>query len=143
MAEPNRAGRYWVKATKSALAEAIKLCPRVGDRMEIRRHALKLRFWPDSPPGGRGEVMELDWEWVKGISSNDVGELRIRDVIAGCDNLRIIFYVGGKRPGDASSIIWILRVFQKKRDDFSAGEIAGFRLNRKNVRIFYYGERAR
>ncbi len=77
--------------------------------------------------------MDLDWEWVKGISSNDVGELRIDEVIAGRDNLRIIFYVGDMVPGDAWPIIWILRAFQKKRDDFTTSDLAGFRLRRNNI----------
>jgi hypothetical protein len=111
--------------------------------MEVRRHALKLRFWPDWLSSDRGVVMELDWEWVKGLKVRDVGELRVGGVIGGHDNLRIIFHVGGSRSEDALPIIWILRVFQKKRDDFTSGELAAFRLARKSVRIFHYGERAR
>jgi len=117
------------------------LFPRVSDRMEIRRHALKLRFWPDSAPStGTGQVLDLDWEWVKGLSCNDVGELRIHGTIAGNDNLRIIFHVGGDKLTNPLPNIWILRVFQKKRDDFSSRDLDGFKERRRLIRKGFYGE---
>jgi hypothetical protein len=108
--------------------------------MQVRRHALKLRFWPDAASGGSGQVLDLDWEWVKGLPFNDVGELRIHGVIAGNDNLRIIFHVGGDGLKAPLPIIWILRVFQKKRDDFSSHELATFKQMRRNVRRSFYDE---
>jgi len=89
--------------------------PRVPDYMEVRRHALKLRYWPRAgPQEARGQVLDLDWSWVEGISTRDVGELRIHDVIANNDNLRIIFFVPPEVAGDTNlKPIWILRVFQK------------------------------
>lgn len=141
LAETKLTGRYHVRVTDTVLNEGRKQFPRIRDFMRIRRHALKLRFWPDAPPGGSGAVLDLDWEWVKGLSSNDVGELRIHETISGCNNLRIIFHVGGKvRPEDELPALWILRVFQKKRDDFSTNDLAVFKQRRRNVRRFGYGE---
>jgi hypothetical protein len=108
--------------------------------MEVRRHALKLRFWPDAAPEGSGQVLDLDWEWVKGLPFRDVGELRIHGVVAGNDNLRIIFHVGGEEREGPLPIIWILRVFQKKREDFSSNDLAVFRQRRRDVRRLFYGE---
>lgn len=109
--------------------------------MEIRRHALKLRFWPDSAPlSEAGQVLDLDWEWVKGLPFNDVGKLRIHGTIAGDDNLRVIFHVGGDKLKDPLPIIWILRVFQKKRDDFSSRDLDGFKERRRLIRRDFYGE---
>ena len=62
--------------------------------------------------------MDLDWSWVQGLPWNDIGELRISDVIAGNDNLRIIFHRGGDKLVDPLPAIWILRVFQKKAMHF-------------------------
>ena len=109
--------------------------------MEVRRHALKLRFWPDGASAlTRGQVLDLDWDWVEGLSFRDIGELRIGDVIAGQNNLRIIFHVGGEKLLDPLPMIWVLRVFQKKRMDFSSNELAVFSARRRHVRQRFYGE---
>jgi len=134
-------GRYRVRVSRPALNEARRLFPRVSDRMEVRRQALKLRFWPDSAPStGTGQVLDLDWEWVKGLPFGDVGELRVHGTIAGNDNLRIIFHDGGGKLKDPLPNIWILRVFQKKRDDFSSNDLAVFKQRRRDVRRIFYGE---
>jgi hypothetical protein len=114
--------------------------PRASDYMAIRRHALKLRYWPDASPDGPGTVLDLDCEWVKGLPHGDVGELRIRDVIAGHDNLRMIFHVAGALPKEERPSLWVLRVFQKKRDDFTSNDLAVFKQRRRDVRRLFYGE---
>jgi hypothetical protein len=58
------------------------------------------------------------------------GELRIGDVIGGNDNLQVIFYVGNAGIRDPLPMIWILRVFRKKRDDFSRNDLAIIRARR-------------
>jgi hypothetical protein len=88
--------------------------PRGSDFMEVRRHALKLRFWPDAAESSRqGQVLDLDWSWVQGLPFRDVGELRIHEAIGGNDNLRIIFHVGDEKLKSPLPIIWVLRVLQK------------------------------
>lgn len=134
-------GQYRVSRTRPAIKEACRLFPRVSDRMEVRRHALKLRFWPASAPlNGSGQVLDLDWEWVKGLPFKDVGELRIHGILAGNDNLRIIFHFGGDKLKNPLPIIWILRVFQKKRNDFSPEDLAVFKQRRRDVRRLFYNE---
>jgi hypothetical protein len=113
----------------------------VGDLMEVRRHAMKLRFWPDAAPGAQqGQVMDLDWCWVQGLPWNDIGELRISDVIAGNDNLRIIFHRGGDKLVDPLPVIWILRVFQKKAMHFTSNDLKIFSERRRHIRRRFYGE---
>lgn len=134
-------GTYHVRPSEAARHTARKLFPRMRDLMEVRRHALKLSHWPDAPPGAEGgQALDLDWEWVKGLPKNvrDVGELRIDDEIGGFNNLRIIFYKAGPPPGWPKNMMWILDVFQKKRQDFSAGDLARFRLLQKGVIDCYY-----
>lgn len=70
-----------------------------------------------------------------------VGELRLDDTIGGNDNLRIIFLEG---PPDARlpmPVIWILRVMQKKRDDFSVHDLKIFKARRALVLERFYKRR--
>lgn len=60
--------------------------------MELRRQTLKLRFWPDNhPEDERGQVVDLNWDWIRSMPSLRTGELRIDDTISGNNNLRVIF----------------------------------------------------
>src|SRR6266581_8945604 len=71
------------------------LCYRARDKMEIRRHALKLRYWPEKhPTDSSGTVLDLNWSWIRALREFNIGELRLEDTIAGHDNLRIIFFEG-------------------------------------------------
>ncbi|WP_143206192.1 hypothetical protein [Singulisphaera sp. GP187] len=137
----NLIGSYRVRPTLAAYHDVSKHFPKTKDRMEVRRHALKLAFWPDSSPHTNGgQACDLDWEWVKGIAGkvNDVGELRIDDVIGGHRNLRIIFHHGGRTVCQPLPMIWILAVFPKKRNDFTVGDLTSFKLRRKTVRNEHY-----
>lgn len=119
-------GNYYVRPTATAIARAWSLCrQRVKDVQTIRRHALKLAFWPDDA--------DLDWDWIRGLHDKGIGELRIDEVIAGCDNLRIVFFKANAMiPEDSLLRIWVLTVFQKKRNDFSKHELSSF-LAMRNV----------
>lgn len=121
-------GHYHVIPTSAAIHEAEDLFPRFGDYQQARSHALKLRFWPVSDPNESDQVVDLDWEWIKSMPGAKVGELRIDDVIGGCNNLRLIFYVSDLiLPGDAMPKIWILSVLQKKSNSFTTHNLATFR----------------
>lgn len=129
-------GTYRVRVYRPVFSEAKKMFPRVSDFMEIKRHALKLRFWPRAgPQNTHGQVLDLDWSWVEGISSRDIGELRIHDVIANQNDLRIISCVPGiVCNGSGLPTIWILRVFQKKADGFSTRDLEIFKQRGIQVR---------
>ena len=121
-------GNYYVKPTFAAIRDAFALFPRFGDYQEARRHALKLAFWPGGSRGQSGKVMDLDWEWIKGLGNLRVGELRISDVIGGHNNLRIIFYVSDVvLAGDPLPRIWTLAVLQKKSNKFTSRDLQVFR----------------
>jgi hypothetical protein len=135
-------GRYRVRVGRWALQESRKWLPRIRDRAELRRHALKLRFWPEiHPQDESGKLLDLDWCWVRGHAGKKIGELRIHDTIGGCDNLRIIFFVPAieEKPGELPSV-WILSVFQKKRDDFSVPQIKNFEARRTMILERFYGK---
>jgi hypothetical protein len=132
-------GRYRIRAIRPAFNDADSLVSTTRERIQLRRHALKLRFWPDQNPTDlSGKIVDLDWSWVRSIPSSKIGELRVHDVIGGNDNLRIIFFVGPAEVKIPLPQIWILRVLQKKRDDFSAHEISIFKARRDLVLERFY-----
>ena len=126
-------GNYLVKAYEPALDEARDLLPMDRDFYLLREHALKLRYWPEqNPEDENGKVLDLDWSYIK--DSGKIGELRIRETIAGNDNLRIIFFVGEEEDRFPMKVIWILMAFQKKRQDFSKPQKTTFQARRKHVK---------
>lgn len=131
-------GNYYVKPTPSAIKRAWKLCKAsVRDVEIIRRHALKLAFWPDSDDAGGADI---DWCWIEGLKDKRIAELRIDEVIGDNDNLRVIFFKANKMlPADSLLRIWTLTVIQKKAQGFSAGEIQSFRAMRDMLVIREYG----
>jgi hypothetical protein len=127
-------GNYRVRVLRPALDEAYKLCPRMCDRMELRAQALKLRYWPaNQSSDGNGQLLDLDWSWIKAAPHLRIGELRIDDTIGGNDNLRLIFFVGERVVAMPMPVIWILRAMQKKRNDFSAHDLAMVKARRMFV----------
>ena len=138
----NLAGNFRVRALRPALAEVFKLCSKWSENAEIRRHSLKLRYWPSNhPEDEHGNVLDLDWEWIKSMPGKHVGELRIADEIAGNDNLRIIFYVGDNMVKAPLPMIWVLRVMQKKSNRFTDNDIAIFKARRLLVLERFYNAR--
>ena len=135
------AGTHWVRVVLPAVYDAQRLWPRTKDRMIVRRHALKLRYWPEPRPSDENEqVLDLDWCWVRAMKGERVGELRIDDRIGDHDNIRLIFYVHPhRRESDPMPIVWILSAMQKKRDDFTAANLTTFRARKQLVLTRFYG----
>jgi hypothetical protein len=132
-------GSYRVRTLSSALQAARRLFPKAGDVMELRSQALKLRYWPQrNPTDDSGQLLDLNWAWIKSLSGLNVGELRIGDTIGGHDNLRVIFFVAEKRAADPMPIIWILHVMQKKRQGFTTADAVIFKARRKLVGALFY-----
>ena len=133
----NLTGKFLVRTGRWAFQEAHKWLPRTRDRAELRRHALKLRFWPGGAAEQTGgQVLDLDWSWVKSLPGKRIGELRIHDTLGGCDNLRVIFFV--PQVVIELPMIWILSVFQKKRDDFTVPQLKNFELRRMLILERFY-----
>ena len=138
MAVENLTGSYLVRAIRPAFHDAHKWLPRAKDRAELRRHALKLRFWPEKHPEDQnGVVLDVDWSWIKAMKGLNVGELRISNKIGDCDNLRVIFF-HPKIHTEPLPMIWVLAVFQKKRDDFTKAQITTFKARRTIVLERFY-----
>ena len=88
-----------------------------------------------------GNVLDLDWEWIRAMPGTGVGELRIDDPIANLENLRVIFYLGDQRVKAPLPMIWILSLLQQKRQDFTTHSIEIFRARRTLVIERFYKRR--
>jgi len=128
-------GDYWVTPTATALTRAWKLVRgSVRDYQVIRRHALKLAHWPGGNDRDARQSTDLDWDWVRGLENEHIGEVRIDEIVAGHDNLRLIFYKADSRlANDPIMRIWILTVFQKKRQGFTANQLRAWRAMRQVI----------
>jgi hypothetical protein len=136
-------GKFLVRAFRPAFDDVNRLFVRTRDKIELRRHALKLRYWPDSiTTEPSGQVVDLDWSWIRSLPGKKIGELRVHDTIGGQDNLRIIFFVGPPNERMPKTCIWILAVIQKDRDDFSTNNIAIFKARRSLVCERFYKDRS-
>ena len=133
-------GSFRVRMLRPAFGECRRLCPTTRDGMELRRHLLKLRYWPEKHPETEdGEVLDLNWSWIRALPGMNVGELRIHETISGNDNLRGIFFVGNRDVREPLPMIWVLAVLQKKRNDFTSHQISVFRARRLLVEVRFYG----
>ena len=138
LAVENLTGNYLVRAIRPAFHDAHKWLPRSRDRAALRRHSLKLRFWPEQHPvDATGQLLDLDWSWIRALQGERIGELRINDTIGNCDNLRVIFF-DPQVKGKPLPVIWVLSVFQKKRDDFSSAQIKNFKARKVIVLDRFY-----
>ncbi|HOD83043.1 MAG: hypothetical protein BWX88_02119 [Planctomycetes bacterium ADurb.Bin126] len=132
-------GNFRVRAVRASFSAVRRLFPKAADRAEIRRQALKLRFWPEKKPAMEsGRLLDLDWDWIRALKGLDIGELRIADEIGGLDNIRVVFFVGNKKVRQPLPIIWVLHVMQRKRMEFTAADLATFKARRLLVIEWFY-----
>jgi hypothetical protein len=122
-------GTHFIRALPTAIKEAKDLCPSTRDFFILKDHSLKLCRWP----GENGMVEDLEWCWVAALKGQDIGELKITDVVGGNNNLRVFFYVGEKRPQDTMSNVWVLMVMQKKSEDILKGTLKTLAIRRKHL----------
>lgn len=138
----NLEGSYRVRVFRPAWSDVQHWFPRTRDKIEVRSHALKLRFWPEATPTtDQGTILDVDWCWIKALRAHDIGELRIADTIGGFNNIRIVFFRGDPNVRRPLPIIWILAVMQKKRDEWTAANLKTFRGRQILVRERYYTNR--
>lgn len=140
-------GLHYVRAVRSAFQDAQRLFPNMCDRAELRRQALKMRFFGEDS-SFPDMAVDLNWSWVESLRKYRIGELRIDDEIGGFNNLRIITWhpIRSVPPSWAPnqspvSHIWVLAVMQKKNNDFTKANLSTFKLRRVTVlERFYDGE---
>lgn len=142
MAGEGFTGNYRVRVLRPPLHKSRKMFRRCRDQMELRAHALKLRYWPAmAVTEESGQLLDLDWSYIRALRSKNIAELRIADKIGGHENIRIIFYIGQSTPAGAMPIIWILEVMAKKNDHFTVHELKMFEARQTLVNERFYKNR--
>ena len=137
-------GTHHVRAIKSALHKARrKYWPQTGPRMEVRRQALKLRFWGDRHRDSVGSsVLDLSYEAIKSMPGSGVHELRLDDEIGGHRNIRVIFLDPDNSwvPVFKTPLptIWVLEAIPKRRNDWTQKDIERFWALRTTVKERFF-----
>jgi hypothetical protein len=137
-------GTHLVRALRSALQGGKMYWPKCRDRMEVRRDALKLRFWglrSETDEQGR-MVMDVSYESIKSLQGMGIYELRLDDGIGGVQNGRIVFFVPPEKwkPIRATPLptIWILEALPKKRNEWTGHDLDRFRAKRAIVKERFF-----
>lgn len=132
-------GTHLVRVLRSALQSAKHFWPKVGDRMEVRRNALKLRHWGIREAQG---VMDVTYESIKAMPGSGVYELRIDDEIGGHRNIRVIFFETPEAWKTSlhypKPVLWVLETLPKKRQDWTRNDITRFWTKRGIIRERFY-----
>ena len=136
-------GTHLVRALRSALQSAKHFWVKVGDRMEVRRNALKLRFWGmRSDAEGSEMILDVSYEAIKALQGLGVYELRVEDEIGGLRNVRVIFFVPPEKWKPTTKLplptLWILEALPKKRNDWTSNDINRFRAKRQIVKERFF-----
>jgi len=138
-------GTNFVRATRHGLQLARKIWPITGDRFEIRRQALKLRFWDERHLHSPGMLFDCTYESIKSLSGKGIYELRVDDEIGGHSNIRVVFFdpprdwqpvMAERRP---MRIVWVLEALPKRRQEWTVNDIARFRASRLLIKKRCYG----
>lgn len=134
-------GTHLVRALRSALQSAKHFWPKAKDRMEVRRNALKLRFW-GKRHASSDTVLDVSYESIKAMQGSGIYEVRIDDEVGGMRNIRVIFF---DPPADWKSltahplpVIWVLEVLPKKRQEWTNFDLKRFRAKREIVKERFY-----
>lgn len=138
-------GVNFVRCTRHGLQVARRTWPKTADRFEVRRQALKLRFWDERHLHPTGMLFDHTYESIKALSGLGIYELRLADEIGGQSNIRLVFFdpprdwqpvLGEARP---LRIVWVLEALPKRRNDWTPNEISRFRAARLLIAKRWYG----
>ena len=117
---------------------------KIGDRYEVRRQALKLKFWDERHLHGPGLLFDHTYESIKALAGLGIYELRLDDDIGGQSNIRVVFFdppkdwVPLKEQAKPMRVVWMLEALAKRRNDWTANEITRFRASRIMLRQRMY-----
>ncbi len=100
-------GVNFVRFTRHGLQAIRAYWARTGDRFEVRRQALKLRFWDERHLHLLGMLFDHSYESIKALPKLGIHELRVDDAIGGQSNIRIVFLIR-LRIGSPRSASYVL-----------------------------------
>jgi hypothetical protein len=138
-------GTNFVRCTRHGLRVSKRYWPKTGDRFEVRRQALKLKFWDERHLHVAGMLFDHTYESIKGLPKLGIYELRLDDEIGGQSNIRVVFFdppsdwqpvVGETRP---LRVVWVLEALPKRRNDWTANDLGRFRVARLLIQKRFYG----
>ena len=138
-------GINFVRFTRHGLQAIRAYWTKIGDRFEVRRQALKLRFWDERRLHPPGTLFDHSYESIKSLQGLGVYELRLDDPIGGQSNIRIVFFdppqdwqpvAGEVRP---LRTLWVLEALPKRRNDWTTNDVTRFRAARLLVRKRFFG----
>jgi hypothetical protein len=138
-------GVNFVRFTRHGLQAIRAYWSKLGDRFEVRRQALKLRFWDERHLHPRGTLFDHTYESIKSLPGLGIYELRLDDEIGGQANIRIVFLDPPRdwRPAAGESrpmrIVWVLEALPKRRNDWTTNDITRFRTARRLIQKRFYG----
>jgi hypothetical protein len=118
---------------------------KLGDKFEVRRQALKLRFWDERHLHPPGMLLDHTYEAIRALQGLGVYELRLDDEIGGQENIRVVFFDPPKEwpavPGEGRPmrIVWVLEALPKRRNDWTTNDITRFRGSRLVIAKRFYG----
>ena len=116
-------GSNFVRFTRHGLQSIRGVWKHIGDRFEIRRQALKLRFWDERHLHDPGWLFDHSYESIKALPGLGIYELRLDDDIGGQSNIRVVFFDPPKdwKPEKDERrplrIVWVLEAMPRRRDD--------------------------
>lgn len=137
-------GCNFVRFTRHGLQSIRSYWAHIGDKFEVRRQALKLRFWDERHEHGPGMLFDHTYESIKALQGLGIYELRLDDDIGGQSNIRVVFFdppsnwepaTGHDRP---VRVIWVLEALPKRRNDWTRNDITRFRGARLLVQTRFY-----
>ena len=137
-------GTNFVRYTRHGLQAARGYWARTGDRYEVRRQSLKLRFWDERHTHPTGVLVDLSYESIRALAGSGIYELRLDDTIGGQSNIRVVFFdpprswVLHPEEGRPLRTIWVLEAMPKKRDDWAKNDISRFKNSRLLIRKRVY-----
>jgi hypothetical protein len=138
-------GCNFVRFTRHGLQAIRHGWSKIGDRFEVRRQAFKLRFWDERHTHGPGLLFDHTYEAIKALSGLGIYELRIDDEIGGQSNIRVVFFDPPKdwvpliKEARPMRIVWVLEILAKRRNNWTANDIARFRAARRLLQKRMYG----
>jgi hypothetical protein len=138
-------GTNFVRFTRHGLKAIRGNWAKIGDCFEVRRQALKLRFWDERHLHPPGMLFDQSYESIKSLPSLGVYELRLDEAIGGQSNIRIVFFDPPTNwepiPVEVRPLrtIWVLEALPKRRNDWTANDITRFLNSRLLVRRRFFG----
>lgn len=125
-------GCNFVRFSRHGLQAIRHYWQKMGDRFEVRRQALKLRFWDERHEHPPGLLCDLSYERIQALAHLGIYEARVDDEIGGQSNIRIAFFdpptTWTPQPGEErpNRVIWVLEALPKKRNNWTVNDITRF-----------------